>query len=94
MKVKLIYPASLCDRPHVAEAMVEARLTPKQIVVPRQEEPQIRYTSPHSSKLWLGMIELRFWRHHGRRVGSALRSWRLAPGELERLNAEASKGGG
>ena len=93
MKVKLIYPAGYCDHPHVAEAMVDARLTPKQVVIEWQKRPRIVYVNGHTRGP-TGIGDVKFWRHHGRRVGgdSRIRSWRLAPGELERLNAEASKG--
>lgn len=91
MMVKLIYPAGLCGRPHIAEATVEARLTPKQIVIEWQKHPQIRYVNGHTRGP-TGIGDARWWRHTGRRVGgdSMMRGWRLAPGELERVNREAA----
>lgn len=89
MRVKLIYPAPLCGRPHVAEVTVNARLTPRQIVVECQKNPEVVYMDGRTTGLWFGMVEVRYWRRHGGRVGgdSMMRFWRLAPGELERLNA-------
>ena len=92
MKVKLVYPAFYCSRPHTAEATVECHLTPRQIVVERQNNPNIIHLDgPASGASGIGAC--RFWRRHGGRVGgeSRMRSWRLAPGELKRLNDEAAR---
>jgi hypothetical protein len=91
MIVKLIYPSCMCDRPHVAEADVECRLTPKQIVVSPEHLPTIVYVNGHTHGPSM-VGEYRYWRHNGQRVaGYSLRSWRLATGELERLNDEAAR---
>lgn len=96
MTVKLIYPAFLCGRPHVAEATVECRLTPRQIVIGEVCQPQIRYVNGHRHGP-TGIGPRRYWLRNGQEVGwgDSLRhrSWRLADGELERLNDEARKAG-
>lgn len=93
MEVKLIAPGFRCGQPHVAEAIVEVRLTPKQVVIARQRHPPIVYVNGHTRGP-TGIGDVRFWRHNGTRVGGSISgSWRLAPGELERLNAEAGKRG-
>lgn len=82
--VKLICPAGRCDRPHVAEATVDARLTPKQIVIAWQRHPRIVYVNGHTQGP-TGIGDMRFWRHNGSRVGGEISgSWDLALGELER----------
>lgn len=92
--VKLISPAFLYDKPHVAEAMVEVRLTPKQVVLDWQRHPQIVYVNGHTRGP-TGIGDCRFWRHNGSRVGGEINgSWRLAPGELERVNAKPAVPGG
>ena len=95
MKVKLIYPTIKCGLPHIAEATVEARLTPKQIVVEWDKHPQIAYVNGHTSGP-TGVGEPRFWRHNGACIGGhpMNRTWQLADGEMERVNRKASKGGG
>lgn len=95
MKVKLIYPAVMCGRPHVAEVTVECRLTPKQVVIDRQTHPGIVCCDGSASGP-IGVGACRFWRHNGVRVGGhpLNRSWRLARGELERLNIAGSLGDG
>ncbi len=89
MTVKLIYLASRCGRPHVAEAIVECRLTAKQIVVDANsvKHLSITYVSGHTRGP-TGIGAVRYWRHNGRRVGGdpMRTSWQLAPGELPRLN--------
>lgn len=93
MTAKLIYPAFRCGQPHVAEATVEVRLTPKQIVVGRQTDPQIIYMDGRTSGPRLGRAEFRYWRHNGSLIGGhpMMRSWQLADGERKRLNAEAGE---
>jgi hypothetical protein len=74
MKIELICPSNLCGKPHIAEATVDARLTPKQIV----------YVNGHTRGP-TGIGDMRFWRRNGMRVGGSIYgSWRLADGELER----------
>lgn len=86
MKVKLICPVWECGRPHQAEAMVEARLTPQQIVITWQRHPQIVYVNGHTRGP-IGIGTMRFWRHNGMRVGGSISgSWQLAVGERERVN--------
>ena len=89
--VKLIYPECYYSELHVAEATVEARITPRQIVIERQSRPQVVYVNGHTRGP-TGIGACRWWRHNGMRVGGSIRgSWQLADGELERLNYEASK---
>lgn len=90
--VKLVYPAYRCDRPHVAEAMVRARLTPKQVIVDTAKQPQIILVNGATSgPSWIGPHK--YWRKHGHCVGwyPSQRTWQLAPCELERLNSDVAK---
>lgn len=89
MTVKLIYPSYRCGWPHVAEATAEVRLTPKQIVVLYKLEYKIVYVNGYTRGP-SGIGPHRYWRGNGAEVGGdpMRRRWRLAPGELERLNAE------
>ena len=90
--VKLIYPAFKCGHPHVAEAIVDVRLTPKQIIVDRGTAADVTYVNGHTSRPIIAG-SFRFWRGNGAPVGGhpMLRAWQLADGEHERLNAEANE---
>lgn len=84
--VKLIYPAFKYGKPHVAEVTVPVRLTPKQIVALEEKHVNIVYVNGYTRGP-TGLGPHKYWRRNGHEVGGLRRSWRLAPGELERLNA-------
>lgn len=86
MKIKLIYPAFLADELHAAEATVEARLTPKQIIIDKQYGPKdITYVNGHTSGP-IGIGPRKWWRAYGHMINKpSCRTWQLAPGEVERL---------
>ena len=92
MTAKLIYPAFKCGRPHVAEATVEVRLTPKQVVVLYRLKYEIVYVNGYNRGP-TGIGPHRYWRGNGAQVSGhpMRRSWQLADGELERLDIEAGQ---
>ena len=85
MKAKLVYPGSMADSPDSAWITVEVRLTRTQIVV--ESSALERGGDPRRPLFYADKLQpRRFDRIHGFSIPYRSRAWRLAPGEVKRLN--------